>query len=246
VEETRDRWSGRTAFVMAAIGSAVGLGNVWRFPVTCYKYGGGAFFIPYFVALLTAGVPLMILEFGIGQMMQGSAPASLRKVNRHTEWVGWFALLVGLVISIYYALIMAYAVEYLVYSVKGFFTQFSQGCMPWSVGSEGEFFKENIQHYSAAAGEMWTPVWGVIAGLVITWAAVFFIHRRSDLPGGGSLAARTGADCALDLLRIRLGDPLRRARHVPRAGALQEGDCGGTLMNPDEPFVRLPDDPSDL
>jgi len=119
---------------MAAIGSAVGLGNVWRFPVICYKYGGGAFFIPYFVALLTAGIPLMILEYGIGQMMQGSAPKSLSRVNKHTEWVGWFALLITLVISIYYAIIMAYAVEYLFYAAKGFF---SGGKMAWSAPTAG-------------------------------------------------------------------------------------------------------------
>jgi len=134
MEEKRERWNSRTAFVMAAVGSAVGLGNVWRFPVTCYKYGGGAFFIPYFVALLTAGVPLMILEYGLGQMFQGSAPRTLKAVNRHTEWVGWLALLTGLVISIYYAVIMAYSVEYLVYAFKGFFRG---GVMPWSSPPRG-------------------------------------------------------------------------------------------------------------
>lgn len=179
--EERERWSGRTAFVMAAIGSAVGLGNVWRFPVTCYKYGGGAFFIPYFVALLTAGVPLMILEYGIGQMMQGSAPRALGKVNKHTEWVGWFALLVGLVISIYYAVIMAYSVEYLVYACKGFFTG---GRMPWSIPTdlsgthESNFFAEAIRHHSSKSGLMWQPVWPVIGGLLVTWTAVYLILCR--------------------------------------------------------------------
>ncbi len=179
--ERRERWDSRTAFVMAAIGSAVGLGNIWRFPVTCYRYGGGAFFIPYFVALLTAGIPLLILEYGIGQMMQGSAPLSLKKVNRHTEWVGWFSLLVGLIISIYYAIIMAYSVEYLVYSFKGFFTA---GVMPWSNPPAGisdsgpyeaTFFTETIRSHSTKPAEMWQLVWPLVAGLVLTWGAVYLI-----------------------------------------------------------------------
>ncbi|MDP8214163.1 MAG: sodium-dependent transporter [Candidatus Euphemobacter frigidus] len=178
----RERWNSRSAFVMAAIGSAVGLGNIWRFPVTCYKYGGGAFFIPYFIALLTAGIPLMILEYGIGQMMQGSAPRALSRINKHTEWVGWFSLLIGLVISIYYAIIMAYAVEYLVYAVKGFF---DGGQMPWSMASEGftgtsevTFFTETIRKHSSKASEMWQLVWPLIGGLVVTWGAVYLILCR--------------------------------------------------------------------
>ena len=83
--ETRDRWDSRTAFIMAAIGSAVGLGNVWRFPYMVYQNGGGAFFIPYLIALVTAGIPLMILEYGVGQMMQGSAPKALGRLNGTTS-----------------------------------------------------------------------------------------------------------------------------------------------------------------
>lgn len=55
----RETFSGRKAFLMAAIGSAVGLGNIWRFPYTTYENGGGAFIIPYIIALLTAGIPLL-------------------------------------------------------------------------------------------------------------------------------------------------------------------------------------------
>ena len=62
----REAFSSRTVFILAAIGSAVGLGNIWRFPYIAYENGGGAFLIPYLVALLTAGLPLLMLEYGIG------------------------------------------------------------------------------------------------------------------------------------------------------------------------------------
>ncbi len=186
--EQRDRWSTRGTFILAAVGSAVGLGNVWRFPYVAYANGGGAFFIPYFVALLTAGIPLMILELGLGQKMQAGAPQSLGKANKHTEWVGWFALLVGTVISCYYAVIMAYSVEYLVYAFKGFFTG---GQMPWSDPSllsgaeaakgtpaEANFFINRVVSENTTPGEMWKPVWHLALGLAAVWAAVFWIVYR--------------------------------------------------------------------
>ncbi|MCK4300391.1 MAG: hypothetical protein KAX80_12695 [Planctomycetes bacterium] len=95
----RARWDSRTAFVFAAIGSAVGLGNLWRFPYIAAKYGGGAFLIPSFIALFTAGIPLLILEVGIGQRLQCGAPQALGRIRKGFEWVGWWALAVGSVIS---------------------------------------------------------------------------------------------------------------------------------------------------
>jgi SNF family Na+-dependent transporter len=115
-QESRERWANRTAFLMAAIGSAVGLGNLWRFPAVAFRNGGGAFFIPYFVALISAGVPLMIVEYAIGQKFQGSAPKALAAVTSKFRWVGWFALLVGTTITLYYVVIMAYAWHYAVAS----------------------------------------------------------------------------------------------------------------------------------
>ena len=81
MNKEREEWASRPAFILAAIGSAIGLGNVWRFPYICYQNGGGAFLIPYFVALLTAGIPLVILEYGIGLRMKGSAAFSFAKVG---------------------------------------------------------------------------------------------------------------------------------------------------------------------
>jgi NSS family neurotransmitter:Na+ symporter len=70
----RERWTGRAPFIFAAIGSAIGLGNVWRFPYMTYEYGGGAFLIPYVIGLFLLGIPWMMMEFGMGRYFQRSAP----------------------------------------------------------------------------------------------------------------------------------------------------------------------------
>ena len=64
--QRRESFAGRGAFLIAAIGSAVGLGNIWRFPYVAYSNGGGAFIVPYLVALLTAGIPLLFLDYAVG------------------------------------------------------------------------------------------------------------------------------------------------------------------------------------
>ena len=168
--ETRDRWDSRTAFIMAAIGSAVGLGNVWRFPGKVYEGGGGAFFVPYIVALITAGIPLMILEYGIGQLFQGSAPKALGRANKNYEWVGWFALCVGGVISFFYAVVMAWALVFLVESVYGAFS----GTVPWG-DAPADYFREHVLAESRAPGERWDLHWPLVASLATIWVAVFLI-----------------------------------------------------------------------
>ena len=169
----RDRWDNRTAFVMAAIGSAVGLGNVWRFPYTAYQNGGGAFFIPYIVALVTTGIPLMILEMGIGQMFQGSAPAALKRVNRTFEWVGWFALGTASIISFYYAVIMAWSWQFLAESARYAFAE----ALPWASDAKG-YFESHILNLPETAREGWQLQWPLVAGLALTWLLVFIIIHK--------------------------------------------------------------------
>jgi NSS family neurotransmitter:Na+ symporter len=64
------------------IGSAIGLGNLWRFPFVCYENGGGTFLIAYFIALFTAGIPILLLELGIGHKFRLAAPGAFKKVDK--------------------------------------------------------------------------------------------------------------------------------------------------------------------
>lgn len=108
----REVFSSRAAFLFAAIGSAVGLGNIWRFPYVAYESGGGAFLIPYLVALLTAGIPLLFLDFAIGHRFRGSAPKAMRRIKSWAEPVGWIQVGVSFFITVYYAVIIAWAFIY--------------------------------------------------------------------------------------------------------------------------------------
>ncbi|GAA3674182.1 sodium-dependent transporter [Arthrobacter ginkgonis] len=113
----REVFSSRRLFILSAIGSAVGLGNIWRFPYIAYENGGGAFIIPYLAALLTAGIPLLFLDYALGHKFRGSAPLAYRRLHRMVEPVGWWQVLVCFVIAVYYAVIIAWAIMYTGFSV---------------------------------------------------------------------------------------------------------------------------------
>lgn len=117
--ENRGEWGSRTGFILAAIGSAVGLGNIWRFPYTVASNGGGAFLIPYLVALLTAGIPILILEFSLGHKIRSSAPGIFAKVNKKLEAVGWFQTLIAFAITTYYVVIIAWSLSYIFFAFTG-------------------------------------------------------------------------------------------------------------------------------
>lgn len=112
----RDQWKSRAGFIFSTVGAAVGLGNFWRFPFMAYKNGGGAFLIPYFFALLTAGVPLMVMEFSFGHRMKGGATLSFAKLGRKWEFIGWWQTMVPLIVMCYYSTIIAWSLNYLIFS----------------------------------------------------------------------------------------------------------------------------------
>lgn len=115
-QKPREEWTGQVGFIIAAIGSAVGLGNIWRFPGVAYENGGGAFLVPYLVALLTAGIPILFLDYAIGHRFRGSAPTAFRRIARWLEGLGWFQVMICFVIALYYTAVIAWAVSFFVFS----------------------------------------------------------------------------------------------------------------------------------
>lgn len=115
----REQWSSRIAFLLAGIGSAIGLGNVWRFPYITGQNGGGAFLIPYVISVLLFGIPLMILEFAVGRHFKRSIVSSMRRINGRLKWVGLFAMLVALLVLSYYLVITGWTFAFLFFTVMG-------------------------------------------------------------------------------------------------------------------------------
>jgi len=113
----RENWGSRVGFILAAVGSAIGLGNIWRFPYMAYDNGGGAFLIPYFFALVTAGIPILIMEFSMGHKMKGGAPLTMAKLNRKWEWLGWWQILISFIITVYYVVVISWAINYVGFSM---------------------------------------------------------------------------------------------------------------------------------
>ena len=166
-EEVRERWDSRFTFIMAAVGSAVGLGNVWRFPYMCYEMGGGAFLIPYFIALFTCGIPLLILEFALGHWARGSPPIAFAKIGKRWEWFGWWPLLIEFITVIYYSVILAWCLDYMIYSLD----------LRWGANAESFFTGTFLGMTSVPEiiGDLRIPV---VLGLLSIWLMTYLILRK--------------------------------------------------------------------
>ena len=146
---------------MAAIGSAIGLGNIWRFPGVAYTNGGGAFVVPYVIALLAAGLPILLLDYALGHRFRGSTPAVFRRMSSKLEWLGWFQVFICFVIMTYYAVVVAWSLRYMFFS----FT------IAWGDDAAG-FFQSYIgmDRLGSEVGYSPAVVMGVAVPLLFVWA----------------------------------------------------------------------------
>ncbi len=172
-EVMRERWTGRVPFIFAAIGSAIGLGNVWRFPYITYEYGGGTFLIPYIIGLFALGIPWIMMEFGIGRYFQRSAPGVFEGIGKRWEWLGWWPVWVAFLIVTYYTVIIAWSLHYAINSAT----------VAWGVGEAGaagagDYFFGTVLQLSSGPGVLGAPVWSILGLLALVWVIIFLVMFR--------------------------------------------------------------------
>lgn len=168
----REQWNSKLGFLLAAIGSAVGLGNIWRFPYIAAENGGGAFFIPYLFAIITAGIPILILEYTIGKTYRGGAPVSLARINAKFEWLGWLQVMVAFMITIYYFAIVVWTISYIGYSCT----------LAWG-DDPTTFFVSDYLGMTASGLEFGGIRTNLILPFLIVWAITAFIIYKGVSKG---------------------------------------------------------------
>jgi solute carrier family 6 GABA transporter-like protein 1 len=175
--EGRDRWGNRMAFYLAAVGSAVGFGNVWRFPALAKDYGGGAFFIPYLMALFVVGLPVLILEISLGQYHQTGNVGCFGSFHPRFRGVGVCAVVCGFMLVVYYSMLLSWV-------TRAFFESFGSND-PWAnqdvTGADavGYFYTQIIGMDTLGDDLRPTRVVGANVGYsalvwIIVWACLAF------------------------------------------------------------------------
>jgi neurotransmitter:Na+ symporter, NSS family len=123
----RAHWGSRAGFIFAAAGSAVGLGNIWRFPYITGQHGGAAFLFVYLICLLLIGFPVLIAELLIGRTTQSSPSGAFEKLGKSKLWgsFGKLTILTGFIVSTFYSAVAGWVLGYLVEALRGGITQFN-------------------------------------------------------------------------------------------------------------------------
>ena len=121
----RATFGGRLSAVLVTAGSAVGLGNIWRFPYVAGENGGGAFLLIYILSVLLLGVPIMLSEFAIGRNTHRNAVGAYRTLSSRWSILGYNSILAPLLIMGFYLVVSGWTLEYMIHSLTGEFTRIS-------------------------------------------------------------------------------------------------------------------------
>ena len=173
----KNEWGSNLSFILAMVGSAVGLGNIWRYPYVLYSNGGGAFYIPYIVAILLMGVPFLILEYGVGYNFKSSFPKAIRKINSRAEFLGWLLPISVFIIMIYYSCILGWDGIYVILS-------FFKG---WGADPNTYFATTLLQSSESVSGiTSFIPV--IAIAMLIGWAIIWYISHKDLEEGLGKVS----------------------------------------------------------
>jgi len=134
----KDFFSSRWAFLFAALGMAIGAGNLWRFPRLAGQYGG-SFLIPWIIFLFVWSIPLIIIEFSIGKKLRlGVIRAFSTGLGKNFTWMGWFVGLCTIGIMFYYSVVCGWSIKYLILSLQGELTRIDHHSF-WTTYTTGKF-----------------------------------------------------------------------------------------------------------
>jgi NSS family neurotransmitter:Na+ symporter len=189
--EKREHWGSRFGFVLAAAGSAIGLGNIWRFPYKAGEYGGGAFVFAYLVAVVVMGIPVLVAEFIIGRSTQKSPVGAFRQLRAGRFWplVGWLGILSGFVILSYYSVVGGWILKYILQTCVSSFQTGAAGARfeqfmasPWQQVLWHAIFMLitiSIVRGGISSGiEKWSKI--LMPSLIIIMIVLMIISLRSD------------------------------------------------------------------
>ncbi len=176
-ETKKQEWNSNLAFMMAMIGSAVGLGNIWRFPNVLYSNGGGSFMIPYIVSLFLLGISFVLVEYAVGFKFKKSIARILYSIKGKLEPVAWFILLIVFLITTYYVCVVGWDFIYIILS----FTK------AW--GSNPDlYFANHVLHATDSISGITTIVPNVLISVFLIWFIAWAIIKRDLNDGIGKVS----------------------------------------------------------
>ena len=176
-EQKKLEWNSNFAFMMAMIGSAVGLGNIWRFPNVLYSNGGGSFMIPYIVSLFLLGISFVLVEYAVGFKFKRSLARILFAVSKKLEPIAWFILLIVFLIATYYVCVVGWDLIYIVLSLT----------KAWGANPD-LYFANNVLQASDSISGIFTIVPMVFASVFAIWFMAWFIIKRDLNDGIGNVS----------------------------------------------------------
>lgn len=191
-KKKRAQWGSKIGFILATAGSAVGLGNIWKFPGKAYEGGGALFIIIYLAIIVFIGLPLMLTELSLGRTGQADCVSTFQKLDKRFSWVGWLAIIVPFIITAYYAHVGGYVMRY--------FAAYLTDSKNVFADPTGYFY--GMLGYDAVTGNTWMP-WVVLAFAAVFIAITVFIVAKG-VEGGIERFNKIGMPALFILLFILL------------------------------------------